>query len=88
MDFEKITVATGGTLQAVLFKDFYEENNNGNIIMDLRASYALGKNDRHKVSVVAKNFLNRTYSLRPLKVEAPRSIVFQYSLKLTGKTKN
>lgn len=87
IDFEKITVATGGTLQAVLFNDFFTENNNGNTIMDLRLSYEIGKKSNHKVSVVAKNFMNRTYSLRPLKIEAPRSVVFQYSLKLEGKPK-
>ena len=87
IDFEKITVATGGTLQAVLYNDFYDQNNNGNTIMDLRLSYSIGTNDKHKLSVVAKNFMNSTYSLRPLKIEAPRSIVFQYSLKIEGKTK-
>ncbi len=85
IDFEKVTVATGGTLQAVLFEQFFTANNNGNTIMDLRFSYAFGENSPHKISVVAKNFMNRTYSLRPLKIEAPRSIVFQYSLKLEGK---
>ena len=55
--------------------------------MDLRLSYSIGANDNHKLSVVAKNFMNSTYSLRPLKIEAPRSIVFQYSLKIEGKAK-
>ena len=87
IDFENITVNTGGTLQAILYRDFFENNNNGNMIMDLRCSYAFGKNSTHKISVIAKNFLNHTYSLRPLKIEAPRSIVFQYSLKLEGKAK-
>ncbi len=87
IDFENITVSTGGTLQAVLYSDFYENYNNGNTIMDLRCSYAFGEHATHKISVVAKNFLNKTYSLRPLKIEAPRSIVFQYSLKLEGKSK-
>lgn len=80
-DFEDMTVATGGTMQAILFRDFYTQNNNGNWIHDLRASYKLGKKYQHKLSVVVKNFLNRTYSLRPLKIEAMRSTVFQYTLK-------
>lgn len=85
VDFEKVTVATGGTLQAILFENFFNTHNNGNTIMDLRFSYAFGENSTHKISIVAKNFLNRTYSLRPLKIEAPRSVVFQYSYKLEGK---
>ncbi len=85
VDFEKVTVATGGTLQAILFENFFNTHNNGNTIMDLRFSYAIGENSSHKISIVAKNFLNHTYSLRPLKIEAPRSVVFQYSYKLEGK---
>ena len=79
--FEDVTVSTSGTLQAILFKDFYAENNNGNIIMDLRASYGFGKDYQHKFSLVIKNLLNDTYSLRPLKIEAMRSAVLQYSFK-------
>ena len=80
-DFENITVSTSGTLQAVLYKSYYLENNNGNLVHDLRVSYELGKNVTHKFSIVIKNLMNRTYSLRPLKIEPPRSSVFQYSLK-------
>lgn len=79
-DFEDITVNTGGSIQAILFKDFYAENNVGNIIMDLRVSYGFGKDTKHKFSIVSKNLANRTYSLRPLKIEAMRSTVLQYSL--------
>lgn len=85
VDFENVTVATGGTLQAILFENFFNTHNNGNTIMDLRFSFAFGENSTHKISIVAKNLLNRTYSLRPLKIEAPRSVVFQYSYKLEGK---
>lgn len=81
VDFEEVTLSTGGTLQAVLFKDFYAENNNGNYIMDLRVSYKFGKNVEHKFAVITKNLENRTYSLRPLKIEPLRTIVFQYSVK-------
>lgn len=80
-DFEDVTINTGGSLQAILFTDFYEENNNGNLIMDLRFSYELGKDYKHKIAVVIKNLMNRTYSLRPLKIEPMRSAVLQYSLK-------
>ena len=77
--FETVTVSTSGTLQAILFNDFYEQNNNGNIVMDLRISYGLGKKYKHKLSIVSKNITNRLYSLRPLKIEAMRSTVLQYS---------
>lgn len=79
IDFENVTLNTGGSLQPVLFSEFYEQNNNGNIIMDLRVSYGMGKKYKHKVSIVCKNLTNRLYSLRPLKIEAMRSTVLQYS---------
>ncbi|MEO9531732.1 MAG: TonB-dependent receptor [Crocinitomicaceae bacterium] len=78
-EFENITLNTGGTLQAVLYQDFFAENNNGNIIMDLRMSYGFGKKYKHKFSVVSKNLTNNLYSLRPLKIEAMRSTVLQYT---------
>jgi len=80
-DFENATKSTGGTLQPIYFNDFYAENNNGNYIHDIRISYAFGKTIVHKFSIVGKNVANSTYSLRPLKIEQMRSIVFQYSLK-------
>lgn len=80
-EFETTTIQTGGSLQAILFQDFYAENNIGNRIMDLRVSYGFGKDVQHKFSIVIKNLENRTYSLRPLKIEPMRTAVFQYSLK-------
>lgn len=79
--FEDLTVSTSGTLQAILYERFYNENNNGNIVMDLRASFGFGKEYQHKFSVVSKNLTNSMYSLRPLKIEAMRSTVLQYSFK-------
>lgn len=79
-DFENVTVSTGGTLQPILYTEFYNENNNGNIVMDLRVSYGFGKDTKHKIAVVMKNIENKVYSLRPLKIEPMRSTVFQYSL--------
>lgn len=80
-DFENVTQNTGGTLQPIFFNDFYAEHNVGNYIHDLRISYAVGKKVEHKFAVIGKNILNSTYSLRPLKIEQMRSIVFQYSVK-------
>jgi hypothetical protein len=79
-DFEQVTIATGGYLQPVLYMDYYAENNKGNTVMDGRISYEFRK--RHKVSLICNNFLNRTYSLRPLKVEEMRSIMLQYVLNI------
>ena len=78
--FESVTVSTGGTLQAILYTDYFENHNNGNLVHDIRFSYGFGKNTKHKFAVVIKNLMNRTYSLRPLKIEPMRSAVFQYTL--------
>jgi outer membrane cobalamin receptor len=75
-DFERVTLSTGGTLQPILYMDYYAEHNKGNTIMDGRISYDVGK--RHKVSLICNNLLNRSYSLRPLKAEEVRSIMLQY----------
>ncbi len=79
-DFEDATVASGGTTQAILYRKYYETHNNGNIIIDGRASYKIGI--RHKVSIISSNLLNRMYSLRPLKAEPMRNVAFQYMLTL------
>jgi hypothetical protein len=38
--------------------------------------------DRHKISLISNNILNRWYSLRPLKAEPMRTIMLQYVLSL------
>lgn len=80
-EFETFTQNTGGTIQPIYFTNFYQENNNGNYIHDIRVSYAIGKDIEHKFAVIGKNIMNNTYSLRPLKIEQMRTIVFQYSVK-------
>ena len=79
-DFEDVTLATGGTLQAILYRNYYYHHNNGNMIWDVRVSYALSNSS--KISVLSNNVTNRMYSLRPLKAEPPRSITLKYSLNL------
>jgi outer membrane receptor for ferric coprogen and ferric-rhodotorulic acid len=79
-DFEDATKKSGGTLQPILYMDYFYEHNNGNTIVDGRVSYHLG--DHHKITLVANNLLNRTYSLRPLKAEEMRSVILQYTLTL------
>jgi len=78
-EFENATVATGGSLQPIQYMDYFYNHNNGNLVIDLRLSYSI--REKHKISVNANNLTNRYYSLRPLKAEAMRSIMFQYSLK-------
>ena len=77
--FEDATKAAGGTLQPILYKNYYYNHNTGNPIFDVRAGYTVAR--IHKFSLIADNVGNRMYSLRPLKAEPMRKIVFQYSLK-------
>ncbi len=79
-EFEDVTLATGGTLQAILYRNYFYHHNNGNMIWDVRVSYELGKSS--KISVLSNNVTNRMYSLRPLKAEPLRNIMVQYSLNL------
>jgi hypothetical protein len=79
-DFEQATINSGGTLQPILYMDYFYTHNNGNVVLDGRFSYSF--REHHKISLIANNFLNRTYSLRPLKAEEMRSVILQYSLKL------
>ncbi len=79
-DFEDATIASGGTTQPILYRKYYENHNNGNVVIDGRISYRIGI--RHKVSLISTNLLNRMYSLRPLKAEPMRNIAVQYILTL------
>jgi iron complex outermembrane receptor protein len=81
-DFENATSSSGGTLQPVLYMDYFNTHNKGHVVMDLRMS--LEVNERHKLSLISENMLNRWYSLRPLKAEKMRTIVLQYILKFDG----
>ncbi len=79
-DFEDVTLAAGGTMQAILYRNYYYHHNNGNMIWDVRVSYDLSKSS--KISVLSNNVTNKMYSLRPLKAEPPRTITIRYSLNL------
>jgi iron complex outermembrane receptor protein len=48
------------------------------VVCDARLSYNLGT--KHKISLVCNNLFNEIYSLRPMKIEAPRSTSVQYVL--------
>jgi outer membrane receptor for ferric coprogen and ferric-rhodotorulic acid len=47
-------------------------------IWDARLSYNVDK--KQKVSIVCNNVFNAEYSLRPLKIESPRTAAVQYVL--------
>lgn len=47
-------------------------------VWDARLSFAIS--DKQKLSLVCNNVLNEVYSLRPLKIEAPRNAAIQYVL--------
>jgi iron complex outermembrane receptor protein len=78
-DFEELTVDID-VLQDLRYMDYFNAHRFGNWIFDARLSYQLS--DMHKVAVIGSNILNRSYSLRPLKIEAPRTIMVQYTWKL------
>jgi hypothetical protein len=48
--------------------------------MDIRVSYEI--KGLHKISLIANNLFNRTYSLVPLQAEEMRSVLVQYAVKL------
>lgn len=78
-DFEQIT-ENSPYQQDIRYMDYYESHRFGNWIFDARLSYNF--NEKHKIALISANILNRSYSLRPLKIEQPRTIMLQYSLVL------
>ncbi|MBM3164156.1 MAG: TonB-dependent receptor [Bacteroidetes bacterium] len=80
-DFEETTAASGGDKQNIRYMDYFYSHRFGNMIFDARVSYTV--NEHHKIALVGSNVLNRSYSLRPLKIEPPRSVMLQYTLKLS-----
>ncbi len=79
-DFEDATIASGGTLQPILYRNYFYNHNNGNIIFDMRVSYNF--REYHKIAIIADNIFNKWYSLRPLKAEPMRSVTLQYTVNL------
>jgi iron complex outermembrane receptor protein len=80
-DFEQLTTDNstdiGLWLQDLRYMDYFDAHRFGNWIFDARVSYNL--NDSHKIALIGSNILNRSYSLRPLKIEPPRTIMVQYT---------
>jgi iron complex outermembrane receptor protein len=78
---EEFEIATVGPYtQNIRYLDYFAEHRFGNWIFDARVSYKI--NERHKIAVISANITNRSYSLRPLKIETPRTIMLQYTYKL------
>ncbi len=77
-EFESAT--SGPFVQDIRYMDYFLEHQHGNWIFDARISYAIS--EKHKIAVISANLLNRSYSLRPLKIEPPRTIMLQYTLNL------
>jgi iron complex outermembrane receptor protein len=82
-DFEELTTDTtsdiGNWLQDLRYMDYYNSHRFGNWIFDARFSYSIS--ETHKIALIGSNIFNRSYSLRPLKIEAPRTIMIQYTYK-------
>ncbi len=82
-DFEELTTDTtsdiGNWLQDLRYMDYFNSHRFGNWIFDARFSYSIS--ETHKIALIGSNILNRSYSLRPLKIEAPRTIMIQYTYK-------
>jgi hypothetical protein len=81
-DFEEVTISVPG-LQDLRYMDFFNSHRFGNWIFDARISFNLS--EEHKLALIGSNILNRSYSLRPLKIEPPRIISIQYTYKIEGK---
>lgn len=77
-DFENAT--TGPFIQSIRYMDYFKENQKGVWIFDARLSYSLS--ERHKLALIATNLLNKSYSLRPLKIEQPATLMLQYTMKI------
>ncbi len=56
---------------------FRQNHNMGDWVMDMRLAVQISKSS--KLSFIVNNVANRLYSMRPGKVEAPRSFVVQYN---------
>jgi len=59
--------------------NFFQENKNGALTLDLRASYYF---DKLSISFIVKNVTNRLYALRPLYAEPPRTFTLQLIVKV------
>lgn len=78
-DFEQLTKDMY-FMENIEYMDYYNDHRFGNWIFDARISYNFS--EKHKLALISANIMNRVYSLRPLKIEQPRTIMLQYTFKL------
>ncbi len=74
-DIETLTSNTSPYLYEIKAVNYWKSHHGYNII-DARVSYKIS--DKQKFSIVCNNLFNTDYSLRPLKIEAPRTTSIQY----------
>lgn len=55
-----------------------DRDGRGDYIFDARVSYQV--NEMNKIAIIGNNLLNREYMIRPLSIEAPRTVAVQYTL--------
>jgi outer membrane receptor protein involved in Fe transport len=60
--------------------EYREKNNDGSLVFDARISYRFA--EKFTVALISNNIANLEYTLRPLKIESPRTIALQLSAKL------
>ncbi len=77
-EFEEFT-QQAPYIQDIQYMNYFNRNRSGSIIFDGRIAYNF--KEKHTFSIVSANLFNNSYSLRPLKIESPRTIMFQYILK-------
>lgn len=78
-DLDKIQ---GTNIDGVLptgITEYREKNNNGSLVFDARISYRFA--EKFTVALISNNIANLEYTLRPLKIESPRTIALQLSAK-------
>lgn len=76
-DIETLTTEGSPYFEKIKAVDYWNANKYMSII-DARVSYSL--KEKHRLSLVCNNVLNEIYSLRPMKIEAPRTTSVQYVL--------
>jgi iron complex outermembrane receptor protein len=60
-------------------REYREENDEGSLVFDARASVKVGR--YYQVALISNNIANLEYTLRPLKIESPRTIALQVTAK-------
>lgn len=78
-EFEDFT-ANAPYIQDIRYMDYFNSHRHGNLIFDARVSYPVNK--KQKVAIIGTNIFNKSYSLRPLKIEQPLTLMLQYSFRL------